>query len=279
MIPFSFAYIAPDTLQEASDAYSDFANRGLTPLYFTGGTEIITMGRVGSLRFDAVIDLKCIPEMKGFKKENNILSLGAAETLNDVACLSGFPLLAKCCQRVADHTAQCKITLGGNIAGTVIYHEAVLALILSEAKAELFGPIGSRTVSLNALFTPMLTLKPGEFFVRFSFDMLFAGLPFVHAKHVVSEKIGYPLFTLVAIRREDAMEAAISGLYRYPFCLHFPLASEGSDPVKVSDQLHSQMKEAPLSDVSSSAEYRLFRLEGALHDAMIKLGGTRNEAH
>jgi CO/xanthine dehydrogenase FAD-binding subunit len=275
MIPFSFAYVAPDTLQEAADAYSDFISRGLTPLYFTGGTEIITMGRVGSLRFDAVIDLKCIPEMKGFKKENSILSLGAAETLNDVACLGEFPLLAKCCQRVADHTAQCKITLGGNIAGTVIYHEAVLALILSEATAELFGPNGSRTSNLNALFTPMLTLNPGEFFVRFSFDMLFAGLPFVHEKHVVSEKIGYPLFTMAAIRKDAAMEAAISGLYRYPFRLHFPLVSESSDPGKLSDQLHSQMNEEPLSDVSGSAEYRLFRLEGALHDAMIKLGGIK----
>ncbi len=273
MIPFSFAYIAPETLQEAADVYTDYASRSLTPLYYTGGTEIITMGRVGSLRFDAVIDLKRIPEMKGFGKENNLLNIGAAETLNDVACWNTFPLLTKCCQRVADHTAQCKITLGGNIAGTVIYHEAMLALMLSDAKAELYGPEGMRTASLNALLTPMLTLKPGEFFVRFSFDMLYAGLPFVHAKHVVSEKIGYPLFTLAAIQKEGVMEAAVSGLYRYPIRFHFPMAGAGSDPENLTCQLRSQMKEEPLGDASGSAEYRLFRLEGALNDAAERLGG------
>ena len=124
MIPFSFAYVAPDTLREAADAYVDFAGRGLKPLYFSGGTEIITMGRVDSLRFDAVIDLKGIPETRGFGGTDASVSIGAAETLNGVACWNGFPLLTKCCQRIADHTAQCKITLGGNVAGTVIYREA-----------------------------------------------------------------------------------------------------------------------------------------------------------
>lgn len=273
MIPFSFAYIAPETLKEAADAFQDCVCRGLKPLYYTGGTEIITMGRVGSLRFDAVIDLKCIPEMKGFRNENNILYIGAAETLNDVACQNSFPLLTKCCQRVADHTAQCKITLGGNIAGTVIYHEAALALMVSDAKAELYGPEGSRTVELNTLFTPTPSLMPGEFFVCFSFDMQFAGLPFVHAKHVVSEKIGYPLFTLAAVAKGGTMEAAVSGLYRYPVRFHFPLNKNGTAPENLSDRLHSQMKVEPLSDISGSAQYRLFRLEGALNDAAAKLGG------
>lgn len=273
MIPFSFAYITPVTLQEAVDAFQDFMNQGLKPLYFTGGTEIITMGRVNSLRFHAVIDLKCIPEMKGFRNENNILNVGAAETLNSVACWNGFPLLTKCCQRVADHTAQCKITLGGNIAGTVIYHEAALALLLSDARAELYGPEGNRAVNLNTLFTPMLVLKPGEYFVRFSFDVQSAGLPFVHAKHVVSEKIGYPLFTLAAVQKDGGMDAAVSGLYRYPIRFHFPLNGACTDSKSLSDQLHDQMKEEPLSDISGSAQYRLFRLEEALNDAAAKLGG------
>jgi CO/xanthine dehydrogenase FAD-binding subunit len=273
MIPFSFTYIAPDTLKEAAEAYSDCISRGLKPLYYTGGTEIITMGRVNSLRFDAVIDLKCIPDMKGFGNENSLQIIGAAETLNDVACRSGFPLLVKCCQRIADHTAQCKITLGGNIAGTVIYHEAVLALMLSDANAELYGPEGSRTAKLDGMFSPMLTLKPGEFFVRFSFEMCYAGLPFVHAKHVVSEKIGYPLFTLAAVQKKGAMDAAVSGLYRYPVRFHFPLDGAGPDPKRLSDQLHSQMQEEPLSDISGSAEYRLFRLGSALSDAAARLGG------
>jgi CO/xanthine dehydrogenase FAD-binding subunit len=145
--------------------------------------------------------------------------------------------------------------------------------MLSDTKAELYGPEGSRTASLNELFSPMLTLRPGEFFVRFTFDTRSAGLPFVHAKHVVSEKIGYPLFTLAAIREECAMDAAVSGLYRYPVRFHFSLNGAGSKLESLSDQLHCQMKEEPLSDASGSCEYRLFRLEEALNDAAEKFGG------
>jgi hypothetical protein len=36
MIPFPFAYIAPETLKEAADAYSECVNQGLVPLYYTG---------------------------------------------------------------------------------------------------------------------------------------------------------------------------------------------------------------------------------------------------
>ncbi|NLD59829.1 MAG: xanthine dehydrogenase [Clostridiales bacterium] len=268
MIPFPFAYVAPDTLGEAADAYNDFAGRGLKPLYFSGGTEIITMGRVNSLRFDAVIDLKGIPEMRGFGFTDASVSIGAAETLNGVACWNGFPLLTKCCQRIADHTAQCKITLGGNVAGTVIYREAALALLLAGAKAELYGPEGERTAELDSLFIPMLSLKRGEFFVRFHLDRRSVGIPFVHAKHVVSEKIGYPLFTLAAVRSEGAVRAAVSGLLRHPARLRFP-----PDCSDLSERIRAQLPEAPLSDASASADYRLFRLEGALREAMKTLGG------
>ncbi len=273
MIPFPFAYITPDTLGEAADAYVDFENRGLKPLYFSGGTEIITMGRVNSLRFDAVIDLKSIPQMKGFYSSGGSFSLGGAESLNAVACWNGFPLLSKCCQRIADHTAQCKITLGGNIAGTVIYHEAVLALMLAEARAELYGPDGGRTVNMNALFNPSLAMNRGEFIVRFSFERKYADLPFVHVKHVASEKIGYPLFTLAAMIKDGALEVAISGLYRHPARFRFPLAAGDSGLESLPGLLHNQIVEPPLNDTGGSADYRLFRLEGALKDAMTELGG------
>jgi CO/xanthine dehydrogenase FAD-binding subunit len=273
VIPFPFTYLLPDTLQEAADAYSDFESRGLSPLYLSGGTEIITMGRVNSIHFDAVIDLKSIAQMRGFCSTNGSFFLGAAESLNDVSCWNGFPLLSECCQRIADHTAQCKITLGGNIAGTVIYHEAALALMLAKAKVELYGPEGGRTAELNSLFIPPLAIKRGEMIVRFSFETQYAVLPFVHVKHVASEKIGYPLFTLAVIIRDGVMDAAVSGLFRYPFCFHFPLHIGDSSPESISKQLHSQIIEPPVSDVAGSADYRLFRLESALKDAMIKLGG------
>ncbi len=264
MIPFPFAYYAAETLDEALSAYQECAGRGETPLYAGGGTEIITMGRVNSLSFDALISLKAIPELAGLLRADGRLILGAGETLNAIACWNAFPLLSKCCARVADHTAQCKITLGGNIAGTVIYHEALLPLLLSDAQAELYGPGGHRAAPLASLFTPGLSLKPGEFFVRFSLAESKTGLPFVHAKHVNSEKIGYPLLTLAAIREGDTVTAAISGLYRYPLLLRFPYTGVLAARLEMEAQLSSQLPGPPLDDLMGTGAYRLFWLQELL---------------
>ncbi len=271
MIPFPFTYWQPQTLAEAADIFQDCNGRGEKPLYYAGGTEIITMGRVSSITFGAVIDLKGIPDLFGLKREGNRLILGAGETLNSIACWNAFPLLTQCCTRVADHTAQCKITLGGNIAGTIIYHEALLPLLLANATAELYGPDGSRTAEISALFSPRLNLMPGEFFVRFSLDAGKADLPFVHAKHVDSEKIGYPLLTLAAVREKDAIQAAVSGLYPYPVQLNYTPAEANPDLNPLEKQFGGPLREHPLSDALGSGEYRLFKLKAALCDMMAEL--------
>ncbi len=275
MIPFSFAYLAPDTLDEAVLAYAECTEDGQSPLYYAGGTEIITKGRVNSIRFGAVIDLKHIPEMRGLYENEKQFIIGAAQTLNDIACWNRFPLLTKCCQRVADHTAQCKITLGGNIAGTVIYHEALLALILAKATAVLFGPEGRRETVLSELFTPKLSLKPGELLVQFMLDKRYADMDYIHVKHVESEKIGYPLFTLAAVADGNVVRAAVSGLYAHPVWADFAL--EDSAPAKgtLADTFKKQADEEVISDFMASGEYRLFRLEQALHDMLEKLGESR----
>ena len=49
------------------------------------------------------------------------LVIGSAMTLTEIAEENLFPLLSRTVKRIADHTVQDKITLGGNIAGTIIY--------------------------------------------------------------------------------------------------------------------------------------------------------------
>jgi CO/xanthine dehydrogenase FAD-binding subunit len=273
MIPFSFAYLQPKTLEEAVQAYKEYAAQGKKALYFGGGTEIITMGRVNGLHFDAVIDLKAIPDMYGLGTDNGRLTLGAAETLNSVFLFNGFPLLSQCCARVADHTAQCKITLGGNVAGTVIYHEAVLPLLLANATAVLNGPGGMREALVRDLFQPELFLGSGEFIVRFLAEERCARLPYVHAKHTTGEKIGYPLFTLAAVQEGENIAAAVSGLYTYPVWLEFPNSKERLTGEALAALLKQKYLDDPLCDLFASGEYRLFMLADALNNAFSRLGG------
>ena len=271
MIPFPFAYLIPDSLDEAVQAYTSYTQNGKSALFYAGGTEIITKGRVDSIHFDAVIDLKNIKDMSGLYEEGDSLHIGAAQTLNDIACWNRYPLLTKCCQRVADHTAQCKITLGGNIAGSVIYHEAALALILADAMVVLYGPDGRREASLKTLYNPKLALHAGEMMVQFILNKRFAQMDYVHVKHVESEKIGYPLFTLAALIHKDKVSVAVSGIYAHPIWADFTL----DDCVMSRDELVGKFSKFAcgevINDTMASGEYRLFRFHQALGDTLGKL--------
>ena len=49
MIPFDFIYCRPNTLSEALEAYSQLKSEEKGPVYYAGGSEIITMSRAGSI--------------------------------------------------------------------------------------------------------------------------------------------------------------------------------------------------------------------------------------
>ena len=130
MLAFDFDYYLPDTLQEATDVFDSVQKQGNMPLYYGGGTEIISMARVGNVTPHAVIDVKKIPECRNMGTDGAALVFGSARTLREIQDSGLFPLLGLAGGRIADHTIQCKLTLGGNLAGTIRYHEALLPLLL-----------------------------------------------------------------------------------------------------------------------------------------------------
>lgn len=52
---------------EAVDIYTRLCSEGKQPLYYGGGTEIISMARTHNIYTDAVIDIKGIPECSHWK--------------------------------------------------------------------------------------------------------------------------------------------------------------------------------------------------------------------
>lgn len=55
MIPFDFEYRRPASVAEAAAAFRQLEAAGREPLWYGGGTEIITLARLGQLRPGAVI--------------------------------------------------------------------------------------------------------------------------------------------------------------------------------------------------------------------------------
>ena len=217
MIPFDFIYCRPDSVNEATDAYYQLQNERKTAVYYAGGSEIITMCRADSIRPNAVIDIKSIPECRVLEFDGQTLHIGAACTLNQIKQSRLFPLLGLACGRIADHTNQCRITLGGNLCGTIIYRETSLPLMLSDTDITLIGPEGQRTLPFKSVFSGRMQLEPGELIVQVHVPEWALYARFAHIKRTTNEKIDYPLINVTAIWKDDLLRIAFTGICSFPF--------------------------------------------------------------
>ena len=182
MISFDFAYYRPDTAPEAFTLFNSLADDGKNPVYYAGGTEIISRARIHQIEFQAVIDVKSIPECAILTKQGNQTIIGAAVPLNQICESNLFPLLATVAKRTADHTARNRITLGGNICSSLPYKEAVMPLLVCDALVVVAGSNGTTTVPLSQIFNRQIALQKGEFLVQFLIDAVYADLPYQSIK-------------------------------------------------------------------------------------------------
>lgn len=267
MIPFSFVYCRPDSLEEASAAFAGLQSEGKNPFYYAGGSEIITMCRAGDLAPGAVIDLKAIPDCTSLSADGEGLRIGAACSLNQVKESKLFPLLSLVCGRIADHTNQCRITLGGNLCGSILYRETSLPLLLSDAAVTLLGGHGLRTVPFQRVFQGRMGLTPGELLVSVHIPVWALQAPHAHVKRTAQEKIDYPLVSMAALRQSGRLRLALSGVCSYPFRsarMESVLNDGALSPAQRAGQAARLLPAPPLDDVEGSGPYRVFVLENML---------------
>lgn len=278
MISFDFDYYRPATLQEAVNLYQSMDRNKKNPMFISGGTELITLGRINLVFTEAAIDLKRIEEGKVIGFDRNYLVLGSTLTLTQVEEANPFPLLTKTISEIADHTARGKITLGGNICAEIFYREAVLPFLLADSQVVIAGPEGIKVVSINDIFQEKLQLKKGEFLVQIATDRRFIHAPFVSIKRRQQWDIGYPLITISALKWDSKVRVALSGLCPFPFRSKDMESLLNNQELSIEDRIEGALRKLPtpiLNDVEGSSEYRIFVLRNLLYDVLDKLNGSR----
>jgi len=276
MMPNDFAYDRPATAAEAVRLFGSFDAKGKSPMYYSGGTEVITFGRLGLVRTGAVIDIKGIPECRALGYVQDDLVLGAGLSLTEVEEANPFPLLSKTSGGVADRTARNKITLGGNVCGRIFYREAVLPFLLADSDVVLAGASGWRRLPIRQVFRGEMQLGQGELLLGFLTSRSYLSLPHVHLKRRQQWKTGYPLVTAAALRKDDRLRVAFSGVCPFPFRsaeMEEALNARGVAPAARIDEAVRRVPALVLNDVEGSAEYRLFVLRNALADIVDAIGG------
>jgi carbon-monoxide dehydrogenase medium subunit len=279
MLPFDFDYYKPATLKEAVDLYQLLDQGGKKPMLFSGGTELITLGRIDLAYTEAVIDLKDIPECKIMKVSGDHLLLGSTLSLTNIEEANLFPLLTKTVSEVADHTARVKISLGGNICARIFYRESVLPFLLSDSRVLIVGPDGKRMVPINEIFQEQLQLNKGEFLVQLATETRFITAPFISIKRRQQWETGYPLITIAALKLGQQIRVAISGLCPFPFRSIEMESALNKRELPVDSRIDEAFAKLPkpiLDDVEGSAQYRRFVLRNLLLDVVATLDKSRS---
>ncbi|WP_106767444.1 FAD binding domain-containing protein [Paenibacillus faecalis] len=271
MIPFDFEYYRPESISMAVEWFQSLQAQGKNPIYYGGGTEIITLARNQSIQPGAVIDLKSVPECNLLGFQNDRLVIGACVTLSTLTAVNPFPLLSETAQGVADQTARNKITMGGNIFSEIPYREAVLPLLLSNSHIVIAGKQGIREISIHHVFSEQRRLEAGEFLVCVLIDRTYLTLPYVHYKKRQIGFVGYPLVTIAALKKDTQIHTAYSGVCPFPFQSAEMDRLLNDISLPRAQRVHEAILQLPapiMTDTEGSASYRKFVLQQTMLDTI-----------
>jgi aerobic carbon-monoxide dehydrogenase medium subunit len=274
MLPFDFEFYQPETLEEAVHLYQSLDQQGKQPMFYSGGTELITLGRIDMAYTEAVIDIKGIAECNVIQVSGDHLLLGSTLSLTKIEEANLFPLLTKTASEVADHTARGKITLGGNICARIFYREAVLPFLLADSQLFITGPEGKKVVPINDVFKGQLKLKNGEILVQLVTENRYVKAPYFSMKRRQQWETGYPLITVAALKIAEEIRVAVSGLCPFPFRSSEMEETLNNKLYSVEERVEQALSMLPnpiLDDIEGSANYRLFVLRHLLMDVLAAL--------
>jgi len=277
MIAFNFEYYKPTSIAEALNIYEELSLKGKQPLYYSGGTEIITFARKNDLFTEGVIDIKGIPECNVMGFEKGTLSIGATVTLTKIEESKLIPLLSKVASFPGDHTVRNKITLGGNICGRIIYKEALLAPLITDCNVVIAGKGGTRTLSINEAFNKKLELGKGEFLMQLKIPSIYAEKPYYAIKKVKKERVSYPLITVAALEINNYIRIAFSGVCGFPFRSYEVEAVLNNNAINAETRVNEAINNLPapiLNNIQGSTEYRKFVLKNTLLEVIASLKGA-----
>ncbi|MGG1658396.1 FAD binding domain-containing protein [Brevibacillus sp. NRS-1366] len=271
MIPFDFDYVKPESIQEAISIFRQWDAEGKEPKYFCGGTEIITMARLSQLHTKGIIDIKGIPDCRLLEWQNDLLVIGSAISLAQLEAVQYFPLLSRVCNRIADHTSRCKITIGGNICGKIMYREAILPLLVANAKLHIATDDGIKQVSIHDVIEREVQLLPHEFLLKIAVDRQVTTLPYLSEKRTRIDRIGYPIVSIAAIHNQGEVHIAFSGVCSFPFRSEKVEQALNDQTLSLEKRISSAIQEFPesvMEDHHASASFRKFIVHNLMLDTI-----------
>lgn len=201
-----FEYVLPATFEEAFAAWQA---HGEEARYFSGGTALMLLMRAQLLFPTALVSLARLPDMRGIRREGDIIRIGALTTHTEVATstlvASLAPMLTESFSHIATRRVRNVATVGGNLAHANPHQDPPTSLMAADARVLVRGPDGERRVPLTELFVDYLqtSLEPGEIIAAIEVPVPAAGAGMAFIKHLPRSADDYATVNVaVALRRE-----------------------------------------------------------------------------
>ncbi|MFB9832434.1 FAD binding domain-containing protein [Actinoallomurus acaciae] len=263
MIPGSFDYVRPSSLDEAVSALRDAGDEGKV---IAGGQSLLPLLRLRLAFPEVLIDVASVPELRGVRDEGSSLLVGAMtthyEALGDPLIREHAPLVAAATSTVADPAVRHRGTFGGSLAHADPAGDLPAVVLAMDG----VFVTSSREIPAAEFFADYLTsaLAPDEVLVGVRLPKSFTGWGFHYEKfhrtaqawaivgvaclvdrsggEVAAARIGLTNMGSTPVRA-SAVEAAVSGgaADREAFRAAAGGAAEGTSPP---------------SDLHGSPEYR-----------------------
>jgi aerobic carbon-monoxide dehydrogenase medium subunit len=160
VIPTSFDYVAPQSLEEAIGALSE---GGEDAKLLAGGHSLLPLMKLRLAAPTLLVDLRRVPGLTGIERQDGVFRIGAMTTHHQVAT-GGFGLASEAAATIADQQVRNRGTIGGSLAHGDTAADMPAVMLAYEGDVVARGPSGERTIAASELFEDYLTtaLAPDE---------------------------------------------------------------------------------------------------------------------
>jgi len=206
MIPASFDYVRPSTVDEAVAAVAAAGDEGKV---LAGGQSLLPVLRLRLAYPSTVVDLGALSELRGVRDEADAIVIGAMtthhEVMHDPLVAEHAPLIAQAAATVGDRQVRHLGTFGGSLAHADPAGDLPTVALTLDASMHVRGPGGSRTVAAADFFVDYLTtsLQPGEIVTEISVPKLGAGWATHYEKFNLVAQAWAIVGVAAAVQREN----------------------------------------------------------------------------
>ena len=163
MIPSSFEYSAPSTLDEALKMLNELGDEAKI---LAGGHSLIPMMKLRFAEPEHLVDINNVPGLSYIKEEGENLTIGAMTREVDLEesdiIAAKFPIFQDAAKLIADPQVRNWGTIGGNLAHGDAANDHPAIMIALDAEVEITGQNESRWVSINEFFMGFYTTAVQE---------------------------------------------------------------------------------------------------------------------